>query len=251
MPYPYLQLPCPVARGIIPCHHNSASSLSFAANSALMYSASLCSAALFSAFEVALSLVALPGDDTGDRNELRGGSAPLSEVPGPPVGFKMDFMDDRRFDDSCSAFCGISMSVEENDRLRDGERNEAGDSDDCLSLVAAIDVNGASRFSFVNEDATWYCVKSDPGRSGEACRVRCNTSSGTRLIDCSGFGLAPRLTDPSGFIEPFSRGVSGPGDGDTDASLASSGLWPAGKTRFRRLIIAFFIVTGLWTLWSL
>lgn len=143
------------------------------------------------------------------------------------------------------------MSVEENDRLRDGERKEAGDSDDCLSLLAAIDVSGASRFSFVNEDATWYCVKSAPGRSGEACRVRCSTSSGTRFIDCSGFGLEPRLTEPSGLIDPLSTGVSGPGDGETEISLASSGLWPAGRTRLRRLIIAFFIVTGLWTLCSL
>jgi hypothetical protein len=140
------------------------------------------------------------------------------------------------------------MSAAENDRFRDGERKEAGDSDDCLSLVAAIDVNGASLFSFVNEDATWYCVKSALGRSGDACRVRCNTSSGTRLIDCSGFGLDPRLTEPSGLNDPFSRGVSGAGDGETDTSLASSEFWPAGKTRFRRLIIAFFIVTGLWTL---
>lgn len=114
--------------------------------------------------------------------------------------------------------------MDENDRLREGERKEAGDNDDCLSLVAAIDVKGASRFSFVNEDATWYCVKSAPGRSGEACRVRCNTSSGTRLIACSAFGLEPRFTEPSALVDPFSRGVSGPGDGDTDISLASSGF---------------------------
>ncbi len=84
------------------------------------------------------------------------------------------------------------MSVEENDRLRDGERKEAGDSDDCLSLLGAIDVKGASRFSFVNEDATWYCVRSASGRSGEASPVRCSIASGTRLLDCSGDGLEPR-----------------------------------------------------------
>ena len=67
-------------------------------------------------------------------------------------------------------------------------------------------------------------------------------------MDGAGFDLEPRLTEPSGLIDPFSRGVSGPGDGETEISLVSSGLWPAGRTRFRRLIIAFFIVTGLWTL---
>jgi hypothetical protein len=53
------------------------------------------------------------------------------------------------------------MSAAENDRLRDGERNDAGDSDDCRSLVVAIEVNGANRFSFVSDDGTdcgWFRV---------------------------------------------------------------------------------------------
>lgn len=69
-----------------------------------MYSASLCSAALFSAFAAAISLVALSGDGTGDRKELRGVSLLSSAVPDPPAGFKMDFIDDKRFEESCSAF---------------------------------------------------------------------------------------------------------------------------------------------------
>jgi hypothetical protein len=43
------------------------------------------------------------------------------------------------------------MSVEENDRLREGERNDAGDSDDFRSAAWAMDVSGAKRFSFVRD----------------------------------------------------------------------------------------------------
>jgi len=75
-------------------------------------------------------------------------------LPDPPAGFRIDLIDDNRLDESFSVVCGKSMSAAANDRLRVGDRKEAGDNDDCLSLAAAIDVKGASRFSFVNEDDT-------------------------------------------------------------------------------------------------
>jgi hypothetical protein len=46
---------------------------------------------------------------------------------------------------------GWSISVDENDRLRDGERKDAGDSGDFLSPVDVRDCSGARRFSLDSE----------------------------------------------------------------------------------------------------
>jgi hypothetical protein len=66
------------------------------------------------------------------------------------VVFKMELMDETRLNVSSRAFVK-SASVDENDRLRDGERNDAGESDDCLSAGIAIEVSGASRLSLVKD----------------------------------------------------------------------------------------------------
>lgn len=42
----------------------------------------------------------------------------------------IDLMDERRFGWSVSFWLPGSISAEENDRFRDGERKDAGDSDD-------------------------------------------------------------------------------------------------------------------------
>ena len=43
------------------------------------------------------------------------------------------------------------MSAADTERFREGERNDAGDKDDCRSTGTVMDVNGARRFSFVKE----------------------------------------------------------------------------------------------------
>ncbi len=60
-------------------------------------------------------------------------------------------MDDNRFEPPSGSFGGTSMSVEEKDRFRGGERNDAGDRDDWRSLAIGKDFKGASRFSSVKE----------------------------------------------------------------------------------------------------
>ena len=65
----------------------------------------------------------------------------------------------------------------------------------------------------------------------------------------------PRFTDPSGFMLPRSPGGDWrSGSGEPMELFATSIAWEpcaAGTTRFRRLMIDFFIVTGRWTPWSL
>lgn len=67
------------------------------------------------------------------------------------VGLSIELIDDSRFELSASPGLGAPTSIFENDRLREGERKEAGDSDDWRSLDIFNNVSGASRFSSVRD----------------------------------------------------------------------------------------------------
>jgi hypothetical protein len=71
----------------------------------------------------------------------------VAAVEGLRIDFK--FIEEIRFELSWLASSAVdaSPSVVEKDRFRVGERNEAGDKDVFLSLLAAIDAMGASRLS--------------------------------------------------------------------------------------------------------
>lgn len=67
-------------------------------------------------------------------------------------------MDDRRL--LLSASVAFTDSVSPNDRLRVGDRNDAGESEVCRSVVAVSEVMGASRLSSVRDSGiSRYCRK--------------------------------------------------------------------------------------------
>lgn len=74
-----------------------------------------------------------------------------SEASAVAAAFNIDLIEDNRLGESVLNGPGGSISVEENDRLRGGERNDAGDNDEFLSAGTGIEVRGANRFSFVKE----------------------------------------------------------------------------------------------------
>ena len=150
---------------------SAASSLSLAASNSRMRSASCCSATRRSALDLSLSTVVSRermlgiilevienplglGADikvvAGERSRNRSEASSATELKfglDPLVGFNIDFMEDNLL--VCSglnSLTGTSESVAENDRFRlDGPRKEAGEMEDCRSLM--IDANGGSLFS--------------------------------------------------------------------------------------------------------
>lgn len=178
-----------------------------------------------------------------------------------PAGFRIDLMDDRRL--LLSPSVGLVESVSPNERLRVGDRNDAGDSELCRPDVAAREVMGASLLSSLRDSGIsrccrkWdeYCVRSPGGRGGDG-RFWRSTLSGTNCSGCSSCRRRrPRLTEPSGFTDPRSLTSSGDGEfASTDSIgmlLSCAASCEAGMTRFLRLMTDFFIVTGRWTPWSL
>lgn len=63
----------------------------------------------------------------GDRAE----SIAESWLFSPPLGFRIELIDDNLLESPASGAVAGSLSTFEIDRFREGERNEAGDSDDC------------------------------------------------------------------------------------------------------------------------
>lgn len=80
-----------------------------------------------------------------------------SSLPGLLAsGFKMDLIDESRLGGSASFWLFGSIAADENDRFRDGDRNDDGDSDEFRSCGMGIDVMGANRFSSVNDSGMWF-----------------------------------------------------------------------------------------------
>jgi len=69
----------------------------------------------------------------GDRAACIDGSGFSSPPLAPAAGFRIELIDDSRLESPASAAFGESASMFENDRFREGERNEAGDNDDWRS----------------------------------------------------------------------------------------------------------------------
>ena len=70
------------------------------------------------------------------------------------VGLRIDFIEDSRFVLSgLASWGGNSGSAAENDLFLDrvGDRNEAGDIEDCRSFMTEIDVSGANRLWSVSD----------------------------------------------------------------------------------------------------
>lgn len=68
---------------------------------------------------------------------------------GMPDGFRIDLIDERRL--LLSTSVEIAESVSPNDRLRVGDRNDAGESEVCRPDIAESDVIGASLLSSVRD----------------------------------------------------------------------------------------------------
>lgn len=175
-------------------------------------------------------------------------------------------MDERRFAPSWppSVTVPASVSVAEKDRFRLGERKDAGDNEDCLSdIAAAIDVIGGNRLSSFSEFGIcrgkplgwWYAARSDADAvadgNGESCPLGRITGKGSMVRGWSGRRRIPRLIDPSSFSVPLSGVLSWLRVSIDSADSSCSSSCDAGITRLRLLIVAFFIVTGLCTPWSL
>lgn len=149
---------------------SSASSLSFAASIALILSASRARAALRSALVLSsppcsrapIFACAKGGGVTATPafEYAPGLGAEVAVLPGDralneswfeslPVGLRMELIDDNLFELSESPWLAESTSRFEKERFRDGERNEAGDSEDWRSSKAPRDIRGGSRFSSV------------------------------------------------------------------------------------------------------
>ena len=81
-------------------------------------------------------------------------SATLDPGLDSAAGLRIDLIEDSRFVLSGLGSCdGNSGSAAENDLFLDfvGDKNEAGDIDDCRSLITESDVSGANRLSSVSD----------------------------------------------------------------------------------------------------
>jgi hypothetical protein len=73
-------------------------------------------------------------------------------------GLRIDIIDDTRlvsWPPSCAV--EVSVSAAEKERFRDGEMNDAGDSDGCRSSVVAMDARDARRLSSVRYRGASWC----------------------------------------------------------------------------------------------
>lgn len=173
----------------------------------------------------------------------------------------MDLMDETRFALSwpLSATLPTSVSVAENDRFRLERRSNAGDDDDCLSImVAVIEVIGGSRFSslgglcrFGAAPLDRLAARSDADGNEGLGPPEPMPARGSMAKGWSGRRRSPRLMDPSSFSVPLSGVLPRLRTSADSADSSCSSSCEAGMTRLRLLMVAFFIVTGLCTPWSL
>jgi len=85
------------------------------------------------------------------------GDRPLREswFESVPVGLRIELIDESLLELSASPELAASTSRLENERFRDGERKEAGDSEDWPSSKAPRDISGGNRFSLVRNSWTF------------------------------------------------------------------------------------------------